>query len=173
MRFLLLLAVAVLGLTGTASAAPSYFTQQGLGSMSPIRYGAAAAPLPDGDVVIAGGTFLATAEVFDVATGTFSRTPGALSVERAYPAAAALPDGRVLVAGGGSATEDLRSAELFDPRTGRFSPTGSMAAVRIAAGAAPLRGGKVLVAGGWTAGAVLRAPSSTTRPRARSRPRAR
>ena len=47
---------------------------------------------------------------------------------RSFPGLAPLPDGRVLVAGGvqpGGQTR-LRSAELFDPDTRSFSPTGAM-----------------------------------------------
>ncbi|HEY5277664.1 MAG TPA: hypothetical protein VIK38_14240 [Coriobacteriia bacterium] len=36
-----------------------------------------------------------------------------------------LPDGRVLVAGGGGVTlDDLATAEIYDPTTGKFSPPG-------------------------------------------------
>jgi hypothetical protein len=62
-----------------------------------------------------------------------------------------LRDGRVLFAGGdacGSANATEVSAELYDPTTGTFSPTGSMAASRSQHAATLLADGRVLVAGG-------------------------
>jgi hypothetical protein len=41
------------------------------------------------------------------------------------------------------------SAELYDPRTGTFSPTGSLNVARAAASAAKLPDGRVLIVGGW------------------------
>ncbi len=63
-----------------------------------------------------------------------------------------LPDARVLVAGGYSfAKKDtLRSADLWDPKTGLFAPAASMAEDRNFAQAALLPDGKVLVAGGFS-----------------------
>jgi hypothetical protein len=60
----------------------------------------------------------------------------------------------VLVAGGFSITsangDTPSSAELYDPATGTFSPTGSMATGRIGHTATLLTNGLVLVAGGLT-----------------------
>jgi hypothetical protein len=60
-----------------------------------------------------------------------------------------LADGRVLMIGGARARDQiLASAEIFDPRTGTFAATGSLATARYKHGAAPLADGRVLVAGG-------------------------
>ena len=66
---------------------------------------------------------------------------------RASPTITRLDDGRVLVTGGFSA--DGRSAELYDPSTGKWVATGSMADVRAGDGqtATKLGDGKVLVTG--------------------------
>jgi hypothetical protein len=61
-----------------------------------------------------------------------------------------LPDGRVLVAGGMRRNQDFyRSAELFDPATGKFAATGEMQVARVGHVAVLLGSGKVLIAGGW------------------------
>jgi hypothetical protein len=61
-----------------------------------------------------------------------------------------LPDGRVLIAGGMRRNQDFyKSAELFDPKTGKFSATGDMLLARVGHVAVLLRSGKVLIAGGW------------------------
>jgi hypothetical protein len=154
-----LVCLLALGLAPRASAAgPGFFSPTG--SMSVERIGAAAAPLPGGRVLVAGGAYSpdgihvrehASAELFDPATGTFSSVGiGSMSVPRADAAAAPLPDGRVLVAGGSFFGQFLSSAELFNPATGTFSSAGigSMFVPRAGAAAAPLPDGRVLVAGG-------------------------
>jgi hypothetical protein len=54
----------------------------------------------------------------------------------------------VLVVGGTDGTRTLRSAELYDPRRGRFVPAGRLAVARAAHASALLRDGRVLVVGG-------------------------
>src|SRR5215216_379985 len=172
-RLAVVAVVAGFGLVSSpgASAAPSsYFTGAGIGAMTTSRGEAAAAPLPDGRVLIAGGQtagdqhvaplFLASAEVFNPATGAFSGAGvGSMSASRAGAAAAPLPDGRVLIAGGyywrtdpkGLERVVLASAEAFDPATGAFSSVNkSMRVARFGAAAAPLPDGRVLIAGGET-----------------------
>jgi Kelch motif len=153
--------VALLAAIPTATAdTPGTFAPTG--SMTVQRSEAAAAPLPDGRVLVAGGSdgggnVLQGAEIFNPATGTFTQT-GTMTVKRRNAAAAPLPGGRVLVAGGANfegGTNFLQSAEIFDPATGGFAPTGPMTVKRQAAAAAPLPDGRVLVAGGFDGGNFL------------------
>ena len=74
----------------------------------------------------------------------------AMEVERAAHTATPLADGRVLVTGGFRPGEvTLASAELYDPQTRTFSPTGQMTSVRSGHTATLLRNGRVLIAGGF------------------------
>ena len=61
-------------------------------------------------------------------------------------------DGKVLIAGGATLGATIKSAELYDPATGKFTPTGAMKATRARhsatlIGSGPLAG-NVLIAGG-------------------------
>jgi WD40 repeat protein len=130
------------------------FSSAGLGAMGTARRGAVAAVLPDGRVLVAGGSYndgsehsLASAEVFNPATATFTPA-GDMTVARVRAAAATLPDGRVLIAGGNDGSIRLSSAEVFNPTTGAFTPVSDMVASRAREGAARLPDGRVLLAGG-------------------------
>jgi len=114
--------------------------------------------LQNGKVLIVGGALTSasdpvpTAEVYDPATGTFAMT-GAMATARAQHTATLLTDGRVLIVGGttSTGTGDLQptaTAEVYDPSTGSFSVTRSMAEARTYHTATLLPSGKVLVAGG-------------------------
>jgi hypothetical protein len=111
--------------------------------------------LPSGKVLFAGGRsrqletandWLASAEVYDPATGTWSPT-GSMTTPRSKFSAIVLPSGKVLVAGG-YRHDYLASAEVYDPATGTWTPTGSMTTPRADAPAVLLPSGKVLVLGG-------------------------
>jgi len=129
--------------------------------MSAPRRAQTATVLPNGQVLIAGGfsidpitgnsVTLATAELFDPSTNTFTLT-GSMSIGRVALVSALLPNGKVLVAGGGDPNSaPLSSAEIYDPVTGQFSPTGSLNTGRIAPLGALLTNGRFLITNGVTA----------------------
>ena len=107
--------------------------------------------LPNGKVLAAGGdnngAFLATSELYDPTTRTWSAT-GSLVTAR-YAGATLLPNGQVLAAGGGIPTT-LASAELYDPASGTWSATGSLATARFPP-LTLLPNGEVLASGGLDA----------------------
>jgi endoglucanase len=123
--------------------------------MTTARYGAAAAALSDGRVLVAGGrdgsgNATASAEVYDASANTW--TPVApMGSARAFAAAAPLPDDRVLVAGGEIGGVASNSAEIFDGATGTWSSAAPMLLPRDGAVAAALPDGTVWVAGGSSA----------------------
>src|SRR5438552_8383419 len=84
-------------------------------------------------------------------TGVGSVTPATPMLKpRSGHSATLLPDGKVLIAGGMRRNQQFyRSAELYDPTTGKFQPTGEMSVARVGQVAILLRSGKVLIAGGW------------------------
>ena len=107
------------------------------GSLHTARGNAQAALLPDGRVLVIGGeqaggisseVDLDSSEIYDPATGTF-RVAANMETPRTKFSATLLGNGKILVAGGdnvGGPGDPLDSAELYDPGTGKFNPTGSM-----------------------------------------------
>lgn len=106
------------------------------GSMTQARCSPSATLLPNSEVLVAGGAgtggfsnTLATAELYNPSTGVWHDT-GSLSVGRSN-AAAILKNGQVLVAGGSNYANGiytlLASAELYNPSTGLWTSTASMA----------------------------------------------
>jgi hypothetical protein len=124
--------------------------------MSVARYADAAALLPDGRLLAAGGwsftantdLSLASAEIYDPASNAWTAT-GSLNDARGSLVMAALPDGRLLaVAGVDPAYRVLASTEIYDSKLGTWQMTGRLpvALERPAMGTLP--DGRVVVAGG-------------------------
>ncbi len=133
------------------------------GSMTEPSDGHTATLLESGKVLIVGAQF---ANLYDPATGQFTPTAGQpLYVDAWYGggrflhAAIRLQNGKVLIAGGGNIFSRLDMqpdlpapytvyAELYDPATDTFAPTGSMITERYDFQPVLLSDGRVLIAGG-------------------------
>jgi hypothetical protein len=133
--------------------------------MTAPRASACAVLLPSGKVLVAGGVrtswgdSLDTAETYDPGTDAWTSTAGTMAIGRDLPACALLASGKVLIAGGllevvddGVPPRASRTAEIYDPDTGTFAATGSMATARYWHTATLLPGGQVLVTGGCSPG---------------------
>ncbi|HEX5411148.1 MAG TPA: kelch repeat-containing protein [Terriglobia bacterium] len=163
-------ATSVADSTQSATAQITVTTASGLfspvGDLQHARVNHTATVLPNGKVLVAGGaekkplflSGLASAEIFDPTTALFTATSNMGSPRFAHTATL-LTNGKVLVAGGYGASgldgqmdptppPAFDSAELYDPATGTFMPTGKMSAARAGHTATLLPNGKVLIAGG-------------------------
>jgi hypothetical protein len=125
---------------GTWTAAP-YVTQ---------RVFAAAAKLPSGKVLVAGGsandaslTPLSTAELFDPATKAW-KAVASMGKARTKAEMQPLPSGKLLVAGGGNQS----SAEIYDPVANAWSAAPSMSTVHSFCASVVLPDQRILIVGG-------------------------
>jgi hypothetical protein len=129
-------------------------TWQAAGTLATARYLHTATRLEDGRVLVTGGigpdgAAIASAELWDPATRTFSPA-GSLSQARFAHAATLLHDGRVLVVGGIGGSLDssaaVDQAEIWDPATGAFEATSGPIRAQ-ALTATTLQDGRVLIVG--------------------------
>lgn len=147
------------------------------GPLNTVRAHSTISVLPDGRVLVAGGTSeqptaVNTVEVYDPTTGQWAMCesgqanrscPGPMVDRRVNHSATLMDDGRILVAGGGTLTSGQgthTSVEIYDPGAGTWTETGSLSrplqshtATRLAGPACdgedpPDYCGRILVAGG-------------------------
>ena len=129
------------------------------GSMAVSRFKHAAVRLVSGEVLVAGGIStepsddraLASAEIYNPVAGTW-RTVGSMAAGRELVKAVLLPNGKVLAVGGSighfGKYKALASAEIYDPKTERWTSTGALVEARTQFTMTLLGDGRVLVAGG-------------------------
>jgi hypothetical protein len=163
LRMMVLVAL-ILGLTLPRPVLATPGTWTLTGPMQSVRYGHTATLLPNGQVLVTGGstTFasplhpLASAELYNPASQSFSPTDDMRSARLGHTATL-LPNGRVLVTGGTSTGDnEHNSAELYTfGLFWGFSPTDDMGAARAYHTATLLPDGKVLMAGGRHGTGVL------------------
>jgi hypothetical protein len=150
--------------TGAITPAPTAaeLFDPGTGTWAPTprmvaaRWAHTATPLRDGRVLVTGGvgyeveffwTPIASTEIFDPASGTWS--PAApMNTPRYFHAAVALPDGKVLVSGGWSWVFSEVTVEIYDPAADAWTVAPGMHAARVGHTATLLPDGRVLVVGG-------------------------
>jgi hypothetical protein len=154
---------------------PATQTFSATGSLQTARMEHTATLLANGKVLIAGGMYftangpgtLASAELYDPATGTFTYT-GSMVQQAAGNAAIALNDGKVLMLGGSyliiGGGGGPSAPQIYDPATGLFSSTtGSLNTVnRFSPTLTLLNDGTVLVTGGSDNTAEIYDPTNGT-----------
>jgi hypothetical protein len=134
---------------------PATLSFEAEGPMHYARISHTATLLQDGRVLIAGGrgeSVTASAELYDPKTKQFALT-GSLLNARYKHTAGLLPDGRVLIAGGSDERDwrgSMNSAEIYDPRTGKFTATSPLndSRFKLPREAVQLAAGRLLIAGG-------------------------
>ncbi len=137
------------------------------GNLIGRRHSHTATLLPDGKVLVVAGRLnsyysgspIDTVELYDPASGTWSQAD-ALAKAREHHTATLLPNGQVLVVGGAdfetvNGEGHIATAELYDPTSGAWSATGSLATARARHTATLLPGGKIIVVGGFGSDHIL------------------
>ncbi len=150
----------------TTAVAASAFTSTTNNMTAGIRYGHRASLLPNGNVVVAGGTNgtgpLSSAEIYDDASGTWGNA-SIMVQKRSQFSLTLLPNGKILAVGGciagnctAGAANRTSTAELFDPLKNAWTSTGSLViGVRSEHSASLLPSGKVVIYGGTTDGTTF------------------
>jgi hypothetical protein len=139
------------------------------GSLNIPRRWHTATLLPNGKVLVAGGlqfgsgasySVHSSAELYDPVTGIWTLT-GSLGTARGTHTATLLSSGKVLVAGGRprfsgqNGNPRITTAELYDPDTGIWTPTGTLHTGRSDYTATLMPNGEVLAAAGFNDGGQI------------------
>ncbi|MEJ8547832.1 Kelch repeat-containing protein [Brevibacillus borstelensis] len=113
--------------------------------------GGAAAVLPNGEILVAGGSIKKTVEMYDPSREKWTQLED-MGVPRYGPAAAVLPDGKVLVVGGDPEGRGsfLKSTEVYNPESDSWTAGIPMGTERFKPVAVTLEDGRILVAGGFS-----------------------
>jgi hypothetical protein len=126
------------------------------GSLGAAREGSETTLLPNGKVLVSGGlregpggAVLASAELYDPATGAWTAT-GSLGAARVGHTATLLPNGQVLVAGGFGSTGTTASAELY------LGPPAPPTLLNVSTRLVVLTGEEVLIGGFLVTGTDLK-----------------
>jgi WD40 repeat protein len=143
------------------SLAPTPARVVNAGSLTEGRFQHAATILPDGRVLITGGTAtiggpggLTSTEIWDPltneTTASGSTDPDVAHLTRTTQKAILLPDGRILIVPGGCFCRPMPSApaEIWDPSTGVWRAIASLTITRTGHSATLLADRRVLIAGG-------------------------
>jgi hypothetical protein len=147
-----------------ASATPRASTEAALAgkrvaAMATARVKPSATELADGRILVTGGSKaltedhpFASAEIYDAKTDRWT-TVAPMAVGRIGHRATLMTDGRVLVTGGKTGLsyqqDYVRTAEIFDPATGAWSPASAPPSQRKDHAAVTLADGRVFVVGGF------------------------
>ena len=130
-------------------------------SLATARERHTATLLPNGQVLIAGGShrdpsnffYINSGELFDPSNYSVSPTVGNMAVARVGHSATLIPQsGKVLIAGGANSVSKTNTVELYDPASKTFSsdatPSKNLTTARYRHTATLLPSGNVLIAGG-------------------------
>jgi N-acetylneuraminic acid mutarotase len=122
-------------------------------SMAAPRGSPTATLLPNGKVLLAGGSYAAppgdTAELYDPASDSWA-SAGSMSAALVDHTATLLGSGKVLVVG--RSLDSAETARLYDPALNSWSAAAGLTHARSEHRAVQLQGGKVLIVGGDVAG---------------------
>lgn len=156
---------ALLKVTITPVTVPPVTLDKGSGTLTTGRSDHAAVRLPDGRVLVSGGTdgtaALKSSEVFDPSTEKWVTVSDMKTARRGHTMTL-LQDNKVLVTGGFDGKAALATAEIYDPAANTWTATiGPMALSHRFHTATLLPDGKVLIAGG-TAGPLITADPKVT-----------